>query len=106
MSLSQKAAASLIRARTPFKTGNVFAVEQRGLYVAYSYGEHFPMAVYDPQDGWFVNMDDYNSPSTRQQQSKTGVRTLPGCKLEPTAALVTRVAKGSVLHRVTERISS
>lgn len=41
-----------------------------GVYAVYSYGHHFPMWVYDPDGGWFGNMDKY-SRTTSKHQSQT-----------------------------------
>tara|TARA_R110002051_G_C8481797_1_gene461758 strand:+ start:208 stop:639 length:432 start_codon:yes stop_codon:yes gene_type:complete len=61
----------------PFKNSNetVFAKEPpnpfegQDLYVVYSYGEHFPIYVYDYQsEMWFGNDDKY-SPTTSKHQT-------------------------------------
>ena len=52
--------------RTQFKnsTESVFSKKRQDLYVVYSYGEHFPMYVYDHGvELWFGNADKY-SPTT------------------------------------------
>ena len=60
----------------PFKnsTGTVFAEEPsnsfegQDLYVVYSYGEHYPIYVYDYQlEMWFGNYDKYSSTTSRHQ---------------------------------------
>lgn len=101
--ISQCDAGHLIRRREPFKAGNVYAESKNGLYVAYSYGEHFPLAVHSPDNGWFVNKDKF-SPSTTIQQSKTSVRSLPGATFLSTAELVGMVRAGTRLNQVTNRI--
>ena len=60
----------------PFRnsTGTVFAEEPpnsfegQDLYVVYSYGEHFPIYVYDYQsEMWFGNDDKYSPTTSRHQ---------------------------------------
>ena len=57
--------------RIPFKNRNetLFANEVDDFYVVYSYGEHFPIYVYDHQcEMWFGNDDKY-SPTTSKHQT-------------------------------------
>ncbi len=69
MAYTNRQSVDLIRARREFHTGNktIFAqVDHAGRYVVYSYGRHFPMAVY--VDGrWIVNSDRYSVTTTRHQ---------------------------------------
>jgi hypothetical protein len=101
MSLSQCSAAARIKERRPFKAGNVFGAMTNGMYVAYSYGSHFPLAVHDPEAGWFVNDNRRRSLSTSRQQRVLGVFQLDGAKLMSTDNLCALVSAGSVVHRVT-----
>ncbi len=94
MSLSQSDAGDLIRARKHFKAGNVYAETKNGCYVVYSYGEHFPLAIHVPDEGWSINTDRY-SISTTCQQSKTGVRSLPEATFADTEALIRRLDYGT-----------
>ena len=58
---------------TPFKNSNnsVFTKDTHDLYVVYSYGEHFPMYVFDKFVRlWFGNSDKY-SPTTSRHQTMT-----------------------------------
>ena len=49
-------------------TDTVFARSTDELYVVYSYGEHFPMYIYDHQsEMWFGNSDRYSPTTTRHQ---------------------------------------
>lgn len=50
----------------PFKAGNIFARVTNGIYAAYSYGEHFPLAI-KTEAGWFINLDKFSRSTTRQQ---------------------------------------
>jgi len=57
--------------RTQFKnsTESVFTKKRQDLYVVYSYGEHFPIYVYDHGvELWFGNADKY-SPTTSKHQT-------------------------------------
>ena len=64
----------LIRNRQDFENhgGTMYASHMYGpasLYVVYSYGPHFPMAIYEFQTRqWFYNTDHY-SPITGRHQS-------------------------------------
>lgn len=50
-------------------TETVFTKDIGNLYVVYSYGEHFPMYVYDRfVQLWFANYDKY-SPTTSKHQT-------------------------------------
>ena len=66
--MKNKDAIPRVRARLPFKGNNMFG-ETFGLtgYAVYSYGYHFPMAVFDGYE-WYVNEDKY-SPSTSRHQT-------------------------------------
>lgn len=58
----------------PFVGNNMYAEwggPQMSLYIVYSYGEHFPMYIYDEQRGvWYINEDKY-SMSTSKHQSQS-----------------------------------
>jgi hypothetical protein len=59
--------------RKPFKTnsGAVHCKTTDDLYVVYSYGDHYPMWVYDCISGqWFGNSDQ-SSKTTQKQKSQT-----------------------------------
>ena len=66
--MKNKDAIPRIQARLPFKGNNMFG-ETVGMnaYAVYSYGYHFPMALWTGRE-WFVNEDKY-SPSTTRHQS-------------------------------------
>jgi hypothetical protein len=52
-----------------FTGSNVFAKEVGALYIVFSYGEHFPMYIYDyDHQQWYGNTDRYSQSTTRQQQ--------------------------------------
>lgn len=90
MTYAQSDLPALIRRREIFKAGNVFSEIRNGIYAVYSYGHHFPLAVYSEDGRWHVNFDKY-SPSTTIQQSKTGVRSLPnyiGISTDKAVALI------------------
>lgn len=101
--ISQSDAGHLIRRREPFKASNVYAESKNGLYVAYSYGEHFPLAVHSPDNGWLVNKDKYSA-STGRQQSKTNVRSLPGATFLSTAEMVAKVDLGGPAYQQAQRL--
>ena len=56
---------------TPFENsnGSVFGRDVDDMYVAYSYGKHFPMYVYDyASRSWFGNNTEQYSPTTTRHQ--------------------------------------
>jgi hypothetical protein len=55
-------------ARVPFKNGNLFGVDKGHCYVVYSYGEHYPLAVFsNAAREWYINEDKYSPTTTRHQ---------------------------------------
>lgn len=87
----------LIRREKPFKAGNLFARVTNGLYVTYSYGEHFPLAV-KSEAGWRINLDKY-SRSTSRQQVRLRLADLPGSEPLSTIELVALIDEGDLAHR-------
>lgn len=98
MTYAQSDLPALIRRREIFKAGNVFSEVRNGIYAAYSYGHHFPLAVYTEDGRWLVNTDKY-SVSTTIQQSRTGVRCLPGCTRVSTNEAVAVINRGTAAYR-------
>ena len=110
MARSHRDCANLIRRCVPFKAGNVYAEHVNGLYVVYSYGGHYPMAVLSER-GWMVNDGDY-SRSTNNQTRKTEVKSLPGVELADSGVLRAIINQGTAeyrrekaINRVTQRLS-
>lgn len=72
MAINNRDMGSVVTDRLPFQNNNktVYATTVGDLYVVYSYGEHFPMYVYDDVAcEWFGNSDKY-SPTTSRHQSQ------------------------------------
>lgn len=88
----------LIHRRAIFKASSVFSEVRNGIYAVYSYGYHFPLAVYTEDERWLVNIDKY-SPSTTRQRRKTGVCQLPDCKFVNTFEASTHITAGNAAHR-------
>lgn len=56
----------LVAARKDFDcNGTLFGFTKGDLYIVYSYGTHFPVAVY--KDGWLVNKDKYSRTTSKHQ---------------------------------------
>ena len=112
MATSLQKVPALVASHSTFNAnGSLFAKIVGPFYAVYSYGEHFPLAVYHPRKGWHVNITKW-SPSTSIQTSKTGVRELPDAALLPCADMLQLVRDGSpayqtqqLLNRVTARIT-
>ena len=61
-----------VQTQTSFIAANIYAKPHpiHDLYVVYSYGEHFPLFIYDHNsDTWLENSDGY-SRTTSQHRSK------------------------------------
>ena len=85
-------------------TGSVYTTDQvhPDLYIVYSYGEHFPMYVYDDSVGmWFDNEDRY-SPTTAKHQTLARPDTDDMTTL-PTTALLDLIAVGGYRAYCAER---
>lgn len=70
---------ALVAARREFQTGNKTIYAQwitdqsdpefyRAIYVVFSYGQHFPMYIWDDATmQWYANKDKYSSTTSRHQ---------------------------------------
>lgn len=59
-----------VSARKPFVNNNdsAYARREGNLYVAYSWGNHFPMYIYDSiANMWFGNSDKYSRSTSKHQ---------------------------------------
>lgn len=75
------------------------------LYIVYSYGEHFPMYIYDSEvEMWFGNEDSY-SPSTSKHQTLARP-DVDDMTMLPTDALVDMTVLGGYRNYCAERCSS
>lgn len=84
----------LVEARQDFDcNGTLFGFNKGGLYVVYSYGTHFPVAVY--KNGvWLVNEDKYSRTTSKHQgyvRRGIGYSVVPE-QFRSTAALVELVS--------------
>jgi hypothetical protein len=70
--IPQRLARSFVQRREPFKAANLFANwVTPTAYVVYSYGEHWPLFVYDQTiDAWFENKSRFSA-TTSHHHSKT-----------------------------------
>jgi hypothetical protein len=70
MTISLRQVPDHVSRRQSFKCNkSLFAEHREHGYVVFSYGHHFPVAVYDNRTGeWTVNSDKY-SPTTSRHQS-------------------------------------
>lgn len=76
--IANRDAAMYVRGRVEFQGSNLYARWDlpNGLYCVFSYGEHFPLAVWDGTVGrWFHNTDRY-SPTTSKHASQASTRGL------------------------------
>lgn len=66
MKTSNRNCRALVQSLTPFQANNLFAVKEKGLYVVYSYGRHWPLFI--RHDGvWYGNSDRYSRTTSRHE---------------------------------------
>lgn len=71
MKIANRIARVFVRELVPFTGNNLYAENRRQLYVVFSYGEHWPLWVYDrTKDRWYENSDKYSS-TTSKHKSQT-----------------------------------
>lgn len=57
-----------VKNREPFNAGNVYARALPGnRYAVYSYGEHFPLYIHVPGEGWYRNTDSYSATTSKHR---------------------------------------
>lgn len=62
-----KDSAVYIQQRKPFSAGNLYSVTEEGTYIIYSYGNHWPLAVYKPAIGWLLNETPSSASTNRHR---------------------------------------
>jgi hypothetical protein len=70
ITISNNELAEHVTAHDVFRNSNetVYSVKRGDLYIVYSYGEHFPMYVYDfVACEWFGNKDRHSRTTSRHQ---------------------------------------
>ena len=75
------------------------------LYIVYSYGQHFPMYVYDEQaDRWYGNRDKFSRTTTRHQTNSQP----EGVPIEwtDTKHLMAIILLGGIIDYAVERLST
>lgn len=75
--ITNKQAKVYVEQLKPFIGSNLKAIEKDGMYIVYSYGEHFPAYIY-AEGAWFENEDDYSASTKRHMsQARPTTRTIP-----------------------------
>ena len=91
---------SYVERRIEFRGSNLYAKRRGSLYCVWSYGTHFPVAVYDFDTArWFHNRDRHSS-STSRHQSHVG---RPG-EARSTDELTKLIDAGGVLQAISRRL--
>ena len=73
--VTNKDARKYVQQRKPFQGNSTYGTYKEDRYVVYSYGEHWPLFVYD--DGrWFANSDRYSHSTTKH---RTQLHPLTDC---------------------------
>lgn len=72
-----------VQQRKPFQGNNTYGTYVDDRYVVYSYGEHWPLFVYD--DGrWFANSDRYSHTTSKHRSQ---LHPLTDCTLLPLSGI-------------------
>lgn len=72
---TNKNARRFVQHRSPFQGSNLYATYIKDLYAVFSYGEHFPLFIYDhTHNVWLENHDGY-SMTTSKHRSQTHPHT-------------------------------
>jgi len=91
--------------REPFTNGNISAYARRhgNLYAVFSWGDHYPMYVYDyVAEEWFGNSDKSTRSTQRHKsQAKPDVENIT---YRPTEYLQNIIAMGGYVQTVAQRI--
>lgn len=66
--ISNATARKFVQVLAPFTGNNTFAEVRNGVYVVFSYGDHFPLFAH-VNGVWFENEDKY-SPTTSKHRSQ------------------------------------
>lgn len=92
MNTTLKQAVKLIAQGTDFQGNNLYAETIDNLYIVYSYGKHFPIAVYNlDTNTWYINTDKFSVTTSRHQSIvKQAVTVEKGvlCNLEEIKQLI------------------
>jgi hypothetical protein len=68
MTTTLKQAVKLISEGIDFKGNSLYAETIDNLYIVYSYGKHFPIAVYNFDTKiWYINTDKYSVTTSKHQ---------------------------------------
>jgi len=94
-----------VNERRAFMTNNetiTSSISSKGLYVVYSYGEHYPMYVYDSiARQWFGNAD-WTTPTT--ERHKTHARPDGDIRWASTDYLRALILAGSYVNHAAQRV--
>lgn len=77
MKTSNKDCRKFVDDTEPFKAHQLYAENVGHLYVVFSYGQHWPMWVYDRRTGEWIGTDSKYSSSTSRQQSQSRPSEFP-----------------------------
>lgn len=68
MNTTLKQTVNLIATLQPVKGNSLYSKDTKKFYIVYSYGEHFPIAVYNSlDDTWLLNEDKYSVTTSKHQ---------------------------------------
>lgn len=78
----------MVRCKEPFRGSTIYGAWYGALYVVYSYGQHFPIYVWDPHVGWIGNTNKYSQTTSRHQNAARPTANLREMETEDLRRLI------------------
>jgi hypothetical protein len=101
--VANKDASKYIRRLEPFQGSNFVGCRVGEMYVAYSYGSHFPVCIYT--DGvWLENSDKYSRSTSRHQSYAR--QAYDNATLMTTNELYHVIAWGGLVKSIAQRLAA
>lgn len=86
---TNKDARSYVRNKEPFLGSHTFSSYTPNLYIVYSYGEHFPLFIYDQTNyQWLENSDPYSKSTARHRSQLRPTDHTIKCTTEQIQAVI------------------
>lgn len=103
MRISNKEARQYVQCTVPFTASNLYAEwASPSLYVVYSFGQHFPLFVFDKTvSTWYENSDKYSMTTSRHKSQSRPYAIRP--IISDTEKLRLLIAKGSTAAAISSR---
>ena len=86
---TNKNARVYVQNKEPFLGSHIFSSNELNLYIVYSYGEHFPLFIYDyPNHQWLENDDSYSRTTARHRAQLRPTPNTLKCTTEQMQAVI------------------